>query len=219
MDSRFSYMMNNMKKKFFVLGAIVLLLALSATGVFAKHHFSKEENDFFDTAKKIKNDKTVVAIVDNEKIYKYQIDFIKASQRLSQKNAELSGIDASEITVQSDEEILQQLIRNTVIVQEAKRQKKEAKYNDAKKYIKTNYDKIMADNDSNSEFLRKYMSELGLSENEYIKLASQGYQDTMTRENFYNDFAHKNSETTENIQELYEQYVLQLLDGADVQYK
>ena len=46
LDSRFSYMMNNMKKKFFVLGAIVLLLALSATGVFAKHHFSKEENDF-----------------------------------------------------------------------------------------------------------------------------------------------------------------------------
>lgn len=219
MDSRFSYMMNNMKKKFFVLGAIVLLLALSATGVFAKHHFSKEENDFFDTAKGIKNDKTVVAIVDNEKIYKYQIDFIKASQRLSQKNAELSGIDASGITVQSDEEILQQLVRNTVIVQEAKRQKKEAKYSDAQKYIKTNYDKIMADNDANSEFLKKYMSELGLSENEYIKLASQGYQDTMTRENFYNDFALKNSEATENIQELYEQYVLQLLDGADVEYK
>lgn len=197
-----------MKKRYVALCVIICLVLCLAIGVITKLFILKG-----------KSDETVLAVVNNQKIYKSQVDIIKWSQELSRKNAKAFGTDGTEITVQSEEEILNDLIRNTVVTQEAKKQKLTANYSDAKKYVQSNYELLMSNNDENSEFLKEYMRELDLSESEYIELAAKEYQDVMMRGNLYNDFVSKNSGKQENVDDLYNEYVAELLSKADIVYK
>ena len=54
------------------------------------------------------------------------------------------GGDVSKITVQTDDEILETLIYNEVILQEAKKQKLTADYSDAKKQQEEYFETIVA---------------------------------------------------------------------------
>ncbi len=125
----------------------------------------------------------------------------------------------SKITVKSQQEILNDIIKNTVVLQEAKSKKLTANYNEAQKYIKENYNTVMATDNENSRLLKDYMEKLNLSENEYLKKSSEAYQDTMTRGNFYNAFVKEKTGSSENIEKLYEEYVKKLVDKADIVYK
>ena len=207
-----------MKRKVIITSILVIAVAITATAVTASHFRSKGELNFFGATKNTKTDKTVAATVNNTKIYQHQIDFQRASQQLSKENAENSGYDASKITVQTDKEILDELIRNEVVLQEAKKQKLAADYSEAKKYIKSNYDAIIEKNDENAKILKEYMNELELDEDEYIKQASEAYQNVLTRSNLYESFIKGKIGTADELQQQYEIYVSELIKAASIKY-
>ena len=199
-----------MKKIIIALIAVISLGVIGTVGIIAKNHTTADEDKFFNSAKKYKRDKTVVAVVDNEKIYKYQVDFMQSSQRLSK--------ETSEITVDSTDKILKSIIRETVALNEAKRLKLTAKYSDAKKYITENYNAMMSEDSENSRFMKQYLNEMNFSEKEYLKQASEAYQDTLTRTNLYNYFIKDREGTEEELKSQYEQYLDELTDKADIVY-
>ena len=108
---------------------MILTVAISVVAV---HSVDVDNRKFFNIAKKYKQDKSLVAVVGNEKIYQYQIDIQRSAQELSKKNAVEMGADETTIIIQTDDEILENLIRNEVILQEAKSQKLTSTYSDAK---------------------------------------------------------------------------------------
>ena len=143
---------------------------------------------------------------------------MQSSQRLSKENAEKNSYDTSEITVDSTDKILKNIIRETVALNEAKRLKLTAKYSDAKKYITENYNAMMSEDSENSRFMKQYLSEMNFSEKEYIKQASEAYQDTLTRTNLYNYFIKDREGSEEELKSQYEQYLDELTDKADIVY-
>lgn len=207
-----------MKKKIrFIFTIVITALVLSiGIGVIAKQSTNEKNQIFFDIAKKSKKDKTVVAIVDNEKIYQYQIDIQIAAQELSQKNAVEAGADISLMTIQTEEEVLKYLIRNTVILQEAKKQKLTAKYSDAKKQQEEQFDIIMDADNEQTKFIEQYREEMGWTEKEHIKQAAIEWQNTLTKANLKNKFFEENIDSTE---EDYEKYIDTLVENANIEYK
>ncbi len=207
-----------MKKSIKIIAVIALVVIILAAGigVVAKQAIDKKNQELFDVAKKYKEDKTVVAVVNNDKIYQYQIDIQLAAQKLSQTNMAEAGEDVSLITVQTEEEILDGLIRNAVALQEAKKQKLTAKYSDAKAYQEEQFAAIKAADDEQTRFFEQYRTEMGWSENEHLKLASLQWQNVMTRTNLYNKYFEDNPDATE---ETWEKYIDSLVEKADIEYK
>ena len=204
-----------MKKSIIIITCILLLL-VTGIGVVAVQVIDKKNIDFFGASKKMKEDKTVVAVVNNDKIYQYQIDIQSASQKLSQTNLVEAGGDPSLISLQTEDEILDSLIRNLVTLQEAKAQKLTAKYSDAKKYQEAQFAQIKAANDEQTRFFEQYRKEMGWDEKEHLKQASLEWQNVMTRTNLYNKFFEDNPDATP---EDYEKYIDSLVQKADIEYK
>lgn len=208
--------MHKKTKKATLLSVIVIVAVILGIGVVAKQAIDKKNEDFFSTAKKYKEDKTVVAVVNNDKIYQYQIDIQLAAQKLSQTNmAEACG-DPTLITIRTEEEILDELIRNAVTLQEAKKQKLTAKYSDAKAYQEEQLSIVKAADDEQTRFFEQYIDEMGWTEKEYLKQVSLQWQKVMTRANLYNKFFEDNPDATD---ETWKKYVDSLVENADIEYK
>lgn len=202
-------------KKAFMFICIILILTV-AISVVAVHTVDVDNQKFFNIAKKYKQDKSLVAVVGNEKIYQYQIDIQRSAQELSKKNAVEMGADETTIIIQTDDEILENLIRNEVILQEAKSQKLTAKYSDAKKQQEEYFSSIIASDDEQAKFLEEYREAMGWSEKEHIKHASVEWQNTLTRANLKSKFFEDNVNASEQD---YEKYIDVLLENADIEYK
>lgn len=207
-----------MKKRTKIIAVIALVVIILAAGigVVAKQAIDKKNEDFFSTAKKYKEDKTVVAVVNNDKIYQYQIDIQLAAQKLSQTNMAEAGGDPSLITQRTEDEILDDLIRSAVTLQEAKAQKLTAKYSEAKEYQEEQFAAIMAADDEQTRYIEQYRKEMGWTEKEHLKHASLQWQDVMTKTNLYNKFFEDNPDATE---ETWEKYIDSLVENADIEYK
>lgn len=207
-----------MKKRTKIIAVIALVVIVFAAGigVVAKQAIDKKNEDFFSTTKKYKEDKTVVAVVNNDKIYQYQIDIQLAAQKLSQTNMAEAGGDPTLITIRTEEEILDDLIRNAVILQEAKSKKLTAKYSDAKAYQEEQLSIVKAADDEQTRFFEQYIDEMGWTEKEYLKQVSLQWQKVMTRANLYNKFFEDNPDATE---ETWEKYIDSLVENADIEYK
>lgn len=205
-----------MTKKATLLSVIVIVAVILGIGVVAKQAIDKKNEDFFSTAKKYKEDKTVVAVVNNDKIYQYQIDIQLAAQKLSQTNMAEAGGDPTLITIRTEEEILDELIRNTVILQEAKKQKLTAKYSESKKYQEEQLSIVKAADDEQTRFFEQYIDEMCWTEKEYLKQVSLQWQKVMTRTNLYNKFFEDNPDATD---ETCKKYVDSLVENADIEYK
>lgn len=207
-----------MKKRTKIIAVIALVVIILAAGigVVAKQAIDKKNEDFFSTAKKYKEDKTVVAVVNNDKIYQHQIDIQLAAQKLSQTNMTEAGGDPTLITIRTEEEILDELIRNAVTLQEAKKQKLTAKYSDAKAYQKEQLSIVKAADDEQTRFFEQYIDEMGWTEKEYLKQVSLQWQKVMTRANLYNKFFEDNPDATE---ETWEKHIDSLVEKADIEYK
>ena len=196
--------------------ALVVIILAAGIGVVAKQAIDKKNEDFFSTAKKYKEDKTVVAVVNNDKIYQYQIDMQLAAQKLSQTNMAEAGGDPTLITQRTEDEILDELIRNTVILQEAKKQKLTAKYSESKKYQEEQLSIVKAADDEQTRFFEQYIDEMGWTEKEYLNQVSLQWQKVMTRTNLYNKFFKDNPDATD---ETCKKYVDSLVENADIEYK
>lgn len=207
-----------MKKRTKIIAVIALVVIILAAGigVVAKQAIDKKNEDFFSTAKKYKEDKTVVAVVNNDKIYQHQIDIQLAAQKLSQTNMTEAGGDPTLITIRTEEEILDELIRNAVTLQEAKKQKLTAKYSDAKAYQKEQLSIVKAADDEQTRFFEQYIDEMCWTEKEYLKQVSLQWQKVMTRTNLYNKFFEDNPDATE---ETWKKHIDSLVEKADIKYK
>lgn len=207
-----------MKKRTKIIAVIALVVIILAAGigVVAKQAIDKKNEDFFSTAKKYKEDKTVVAVVNNDKIYQHQIDIQLAAQKLSQTNMAEAGGDPTLIPQRTEDEILDDLIRNAVLLQEAKAQKLTAKYSESKKYQEEQLSIVKAADDEQTRFYEQYIDEMGWTEKEYLKQVSLQWQKVMTRTNLYNKFFKDNPDATE---EAWEKYVDSLVEKADIKYK
>ena len=73
-----------MTKKATLLSVIVIVAVILGIGVVAKQSTYEKYDKLFTVAKNYKKDKTVAAIVNGDKIYKYQVDIQLAAQKLSQ---------------------------------------------------------------------------------------------------------------------------------------
>lgn len=205
------------KKKSFIIVTLLITVILGiGVGVVAKQAIGKKNQELFDAAKKYKQDKTIIAVVDGDKIYQYQVDIQLASQKLSQANMIEAGGDPTLITQRTEDEILDELIRNTVTLQEAKKQKLTAKYSDAKAYQEEQLSIVKAADDEQTRFFEQYIDEMGWTEKEYLKQVSLQWQKVMTRANLYNKFFEDNPDATD---ETWKKYVDSLVEKADIKYK
>ena len=205
-----------MTKKATLLSVIVIVAVILGIGVVAKQSTYEKYDKLFTVAKNYKKDKTVAAIVNGDKIYKYQVDIQLAVQETAQANLDEAGIDPSLITQRTEDEILDDLIRSAVTLQEAKAQKLTAKYSEAKEYQEEQFAAIMAADDEQTRYIEQYRKEMGWTEKEHLKHASLQWQDVMTKTNLYNKFFEDNPDATE---ETWEKYIDSLVENADIEYK
>ena len=207
-----------MTKKATLLSVIVIVAVILGIGigVVAKQSAYEKYDKLFTAAKNYKKDKTVAAIVNGDKIYKYQVDIQLAAQKLSQANMAEAGGDPTLITQRTEDKILDDLIRNAVLLQEAKAQKLTAKYSEAKEYQEEQLSIVKAADDEQTRFYEQYIDEMGWTEKEYLKQVSLQWQKVMTRANLYNKFFEDNPDATD---ETWKKYVDSLVENADIEYK
>lgn len=217
-----------MKNKYFVISFCILLLlaSLVISSLVYKDYYDKELLDLFSAASKADNDeseKTVVAIIGDKKIYRENIDMVKASEALSNKQkeeyAQQNGLPVPKASESSEEEILKQLIRQNVIYQQAENDGVLPSYEDAYSMAEENYNIIMELNNENTEFLKDYMEALNIDENEYIKRSAESNRFLMAQNNLYKKFIEGKSGTDEELKAAFEIYVDELVEKADIEYK
>lgn len=214
-------------KKYFIISFCALFLIASliiSVSIFKKNP-DKETQDFFSAADNVQNsdNKTVIAIVEDSEIYQENIDMVKASETLSNKHAkeyaEKNGIDSPQSTPRTDEEILNELIQNKVIYQQAEREGLLPDYKEAYSLAEENYNLIIEADDENTEFIKKYMETLGLDKDGYIEGSAQANFALMAQNNLYKKFIEGKSGTAEELKAQFEEYVDTLVENADIQYK
>jgi len=208
-----------MKKKIIlILSSIFLsLIFIFSTYVLADKFIDDDIIKIFDAAKNANdNDKTIVAIVNGKKIYKETIDFLASGEDLSQKNS-ISAIGDSNSNSDKNS-ILQNQIRNIVVLSEAERLGLEASYEDAKKYTIENYELIKQIGGETYEIIKDYIEEMNLTEEEYLEKCTQTNQKMITRGNLYEHFIKDKTGTNEELLEQYEEYVNELIKKADIEY-
>lgn len=227
-----------MKKRFFILPAFLSVLIVGTVGVVAATTGPVGFPDLFHRIKEVSQDKTVVATVNGEPIYRAAVRNQKASEELSCKQALAQGSmrqKQQERAMQTEEDLLSELIRKEVILQEATRQglladnKKvyteqkeiyEALKAATKEGTASSYDLL------NYQFVCDYREALNLSEEEYLQQAANAYCLTLTRANLFAQFKqeyladHPNAQPDdEEIRQAFDAYVDTLVEAADIQYK
>ena len=202
--------------------AVLVIVFIASATIVANEYFDKKVDDFLNATSSFENtdEMTVVVTVDGIAIYKETIDFLIAGYEFSQENlTQQTGNEMYNITVPTREEIIAEQIKQTVVLQEAKRLGLEYDYDKAYKSAKESYDMAKEINDENYKLMLAYMDKRNLSEEEYLKLIAQSYQNSFTRNNLYNDFIKDKQGTEEELKNQFDAYVEQLLEKAEIVYK
>ncbi len=199
----------------------LFLLAISV--IISTNFFSKTTTTeiLLDLAQKTKSPSQVVAVVDGVEIYQENIDFMLKANEVSKENSAQQIFDNDILqneTVNKDA-VLNNRIRSIVIYNEAKRLGLEADYEEAYQIAKDAYDATKAQNDENYALLLDYMKKLKFSEDEYIELITETYQNLMTQSNLYSNFIKDKTGTDEEFNEMFELYVEDLIKKAKIEYK
>lgn len=198
----------------------LFLLAISV--IISINFFSKTTSTeiLLDLAEKTKNPTRIVAVVDGVEIYQENIDFMLKANEVSKENSVQQIFDYFlQNDTENEESILNKRIRSIVIYNEAKRLGLEADYEEAYQIAKNAYDATKAQNDENYALLLDYMKKLKFSEDEYIELITETYQNLMTQSNLYSNFIKDKTGTDEEFNEMFELYVEDLIKKAKIEYK
>lgn len=211
----------DMMKRHKVILFQLFLLAISV--IISINFFSKTTSTeiLLDLAEKTKNPTRIVAVVDGVEIYQENIDFMLKANEVSKENSAQQIFDNDILqneTVNKDA-VLNNRIRSIVIYNEAKRLGLEADYEEAYQIAKNAYDATKAQNDENYALLLDYMKKLKFSEDEYIELITETYQNLMTQSNLYSNFIKDKTGTDEEFNEMFELYVEDLIKKAKIEYK
>ena len=203
------------KKNFLILICVMSLCLLVSVGVLADRYIDSDILKFFDAAKEVNDgENTVVAVVNGKKIYQETIDFLVSGKEITLKNS-TSAVSNGDISSYKNE-ILQEQIRNAVVLSEAERLGLIADYDEALKYTRENYELVKKIGGETYKIITDYMEEMGLTEEEYLKKSADVNRNMLTRGNLYDNFIKGKTGTNEELIAEYEQYVKELIENADI---
>ncbi len=172
----------------------------------------------FNLAQKANSDnKTVIAIVNGKEIYQETIDFLASGEGLAQSNTQ--QISDEKNSLYDKDVILKKQIRNAVVLSEAERLGLTASYKEAEEYTKENYNLVKEIGGETYQIIKDYMAEMEMSEDEYLKKSTEVNRNMLTRAKLYDNFIKDKNGTNEELLAEYENYVDELIDNADIDYK
>lgn len=207
-----------MKKRKIITSVIITVLSIGIFGALAVTN-NILDLDSIDFIKKVKEDqanKSVVAIVNGENIYRSSIDIqreiYKYNKSRGTKQIEEMQISEEEkqkwqsqnetLNTKTDKEILDQLIREEVMLQEANKKGLQASDEEVYNKIKENYElskEVAAKKDATDDdkynylIIVEYMKARNMTEDAYFVEAGNTYKQEMTKYNLYLDFTKNNS--------------------------
>ncbi len=206
-----------------IIAIILLLLSIVAAAI--TQNTSQEEdttNRLLDAAENAQNPEKILLTADNREIFKETIDFLVEGDNFSKQNLIEQAPDLypeEYYQPKTREEIINEQIRSSVILNEAEKLGLYVDYDEAYKIGKDAYDITLQNKDENYEFLLKYMEVLGLSEEEYLDLVAKSYQTSMMKSNLYREFTKDKRGNEEELKKQFEIYVDELVEKAEIIYK
>ncbi len=168
------------------------------------------------------NKGSVIATVDGAAIYERDLQLVALTTKAFFPQ---QAVD--------DKQIFNELIRKQVIYNQAEKLGLVVPYEQAEKSIVANYELIKAATESQDEreradaqtafgLIEEYMRGFGLTEEQYIKMASKQMQKVMTYGAVYTNFKEGLAKDIQAddfaVNEQYEKYINDLLSKADIQY-
>ncbi len=205
-----------MKKKIIVSISLILVLIIGfALIANATDLLNIAKTDFFSSVIPKQRSSDIVAIVNGENIYQNEIDYRIAFNEIQRINTPDEYKDS--IPSITEEDALNTLIKNRIIQQEAQKIGVIIDKNGAREYIENNYNEIMKLNDENAMFLKEYLQNTNLSEEEYLELATGAYCNILMRNGVYANFCIGKTGTDEELLEQFDLYVDDLVSLADVE--
>ena len=221
-----------MKKAVLISVCSALLIVVLSVSVLAVGYFQKWDFlPFFSEMKAAQNDKTVAATVNGEEIYESQIDiqlaFSELSYSLAAEQVENMGVSEEEKqrlleqqknSQKTRDDILKELVKQAVILQEAARRGITVSDEEAAAYASEQYalfKEAASENEQNAandEFLQMYMQENGWTEEDYLKQVTNVYKKLLIQNAFYKVLSEE--EKIDNVVD----YVNQLVAQATVLY-
>jgi len=202
-----------MKKRIAVVCLVALgILSISGIVAVAGGFIDSDILNFFRSIKEGRNDKTVAATVNGEPIYKSSVKFMKGFYKLSTalSTKQINEMDipdeekqvlleklANRDSQKTDKQILEDLIKQKVVLQEAHKKGITVSDDQAYQYAKEQLElckkaglaeDATEEDKENYEFMLAYMEEMQLTEAEYINEAKDAYKNMMERALLYNDF-------------------------------
>lgn len=221
-----------MKKAVLISVCSALLIVVLSVSVLAVGYFQKWDFlPFFSEMKAAQNDKAVAATVNGEEIYESQIDiqlaFSELSYSLAAEQVENMGVSEEEKqrlleqqknSQKTRDEMLEELVKQAVILQEAARRGITVSDEEAAAYASEQYalfKEAASENEQNAandEFLQMYMQENGWTEEDYLKQVTNVYKKLLIQNAFYKVLSEE--EKIDNVDD----YVNQLVAQATVLY-
>lgn len=196
-----------MKKKIIVaIGAVALISICSVTALAANGFRVSDFAGFFEKNKAMQEDETIAAKVNGEPIYQstvdLQLEFFKLSQSLATNQIQEMDIPEAqrqELLKQQKnppktaDDILDDLIKETVLLQEAERRGISVSDKEARAFAFEQYTilkNLASTSDSsvnrkNYEFIQQYMLEMNLTEEQYIDKVTSIYKNMLIINKFY----------------------------------
>ena len=206
-----------MKKKFwiYIIVCTVFVWLVGYTVFASVIQGASIKSWFFSSAKESRENENVVAMVNGEEIYQNQIDMHIAFNRMQIEN--LPKEHKGELLPITEQEVLNKLIRSKVMLKYAKDIGIVVDRKEVEKYISESYEIGKSKNDANFTFVEEYIKEMGMSEEEYIKRATDAYCDNMVRSKLYETFCEGKSEEETVLKEKFETLIEELIKQSDVQ--
>lgn len=211
----------------------VFLSCCTAAVCFAediKYHGDKQEllYEMYSEAEKTDN-RQIAATVNGEPIYKDTVEIALLTNRIGVKNAaaalEENGEDPSlydfdALKYECYQTILDDLIRERVVKQEAERSEISVDYREAYDALKETFE-ILEENpdDESTKALERYKKAVGLSDEEYFERTVEAYRSQLMITRLYENFAETVDGTSFDAERAYEEYVLNLIKEAEIIYR
>lgn len=226
-----------MKKKIVLIVSAFFLIFICSATVFATNNGITGFSDFFNKNLTIQKDEKILATVNGEKLYKsdvdFQCEFSDLSYTLAAKQLDRMNIPEAQKqdllkqqrdSQKTEAEILDDLIKETVILQEAKRQGISISDEEARAFALEQYTLLKelaltsepsSPNRINYEFIKQYMEKMDLTEEEYIDKATIEYKKLLILNKFYESAAITNRISNQNNMD---NYTETLLRQAEIVY-
>ena len=218
-------------KRITIVTVISILVILVVGGVVAIGIPNSPIANFLNFNKKSAQNRDVLLIVNGEKIYNSYVDVQRnynkliadiyktqdEYQNLPEDQKWVIDKQYEELISKKDSEIIKDLIKSVVMVQEAEKIGIAADYEDSYKAQKNNFNHLKSVNDENYKFIASYIKSMEISEEEYLKLAADSYRKYASKLNlqkYYNETIANSDGGYKN----FDEYVQALISDASIQY-